>query len=71
MVVGRVRRQPARHPGEEDIMLPEHAHQPGRLDPGHCRDCARETGLLDHGWQVQREEQAFKEARRDVAGSRR
>jgi hypothetical protein len=51
-------------------MLVEHAHQPGRFDPGHCRDCARETDLLDHYWQVQREEQAFKEARRDVAGAR-
>ena len=52
-------------------MLLEHAHQPWRFDPGHRRDCARETGLLDHYWQVQREEQAFKEARRDLAGSRR
>jgi hypothetical protein len=43
-------------------MLLEHAHQPGRFDPGHCRDCARETDLLDHYWQVQREEQAFTEA---------
>ena len=52
-------------------MLLEHAHQPGRFDPGHCRDCARETDLLDHYWRVQREEQAFKEARRDLAGSGR
>jgi hypothetical protein len=57
-------------PDEEDIMLLEHAHQPGRFDPGHCRDCARETDLLDHYWRVQREEQAFNEARRDLAGSR-
>ena len=42
----------------------EHAHKPGRFDPGHCRDCARETDLLDHYWQVQREEQAFREAHR-------
>jgi hypothetical protein len=56
-------------PDEEDIMLLEHAHQPGRFDPGHCRDRARETDLLDHYWRVQREEQAFKEARRDLAGS--
>jgi hypothetical protein len=34
--------------------------QPGRFDPGHCLDCARETDLLDHYWQVQLEEQAFK-----------
>ena len=45
-------------------MLLEHAHPPGRFDPGHCRDCAREADLLDHYWQVQREEQAFKEAHR-------
>ena len=45
-------------------MLVEHAHPPGRFDPGHCRDCARETDLLDHYWQVQREERAFKEAHR-------
>jgi hypothetical protein len=49
-----------------------HPPAPGRVvDPGHCRDCAREADLLDHYWQVQREEQAFKEARRDLAGSRR
>ena len=52
-------------------MLVEHAHPPGRFDPGHCRDCARESDLLDHYWQVQRQEQAFKEARRGVAGSGR
>jgi hypothetical protein len=49
-------------PGEEDIMLLKHAHQPGRFDPGHCRSCAHEADLLDHYWQVQREELAFKEA---------
>jgi hypothetical protein len=49
-------------PGQEDIMLVEHAHPPGRFDPGHCRDCARETDLLDHYWQVQRQEQAVREA---------
>jgi hypothetical protein len=45
-------------------MLIEHQHKPGVFDPGHCRDCARETDLLDHYWQVQREEQAFREAHR-------
>ena len=58
----------ARHPGEEDIMLVEHAHPPGRFDPGHCRGCAREADLLDHYRQVQREEQAFKEATDGPAG---
>lgn len=45
-------------------MLTEHQHKPGAFDPGHCRDCARETDLLDHYWQVQRQEQAFAEAHR-------
>jgi hypothetical protein len=42
----------------------EHAHRPGRFDPGHCRDCARETDLLDHYWQVQRQEHAFTSTQR-------
>jgi hypothetical protein len=42
-------------------MLIGHQHKPGILDPGHCRDCAREADLLDHDRRVQREEQAFKE----------
>jgi hypothetical protein len=45
-------------------MLIEHQHKPGMFDPGYCRDCARETDLLDHYWRVQHEEQAFKEAHR-------
>jgi hypothetical protein len=52
-------------------MLIEHQHKPGVFDPGHCRDCARETDLLDHYWQVQREEQAFKEAHRLARQARR
>jgi hypothetical protein len=62
MAIGRSSHRQRAIPGEEDIMLVEHAHQPGRFDPGHCRVCARESDLLDHYWQVQREEQAFKEA---------
>jgi hypothetical protein len=54
-------------PGEEDIMLVAHAHQPGRVDPGHCRD----SDLLDHYWQEQPQQQAGKEARPDLAGARR
>jgi hypothetical protein len=45
-------------------MLVAHAHRPGRFDPGHCRGCAREAGLLDHYWQVQRQEQAVTQADR-------
>jgi hypothetical protein len=47
-----------------EFMLTEHQHTPGRFDPGHCRDCARETDLLDHYHRVQREELAFREAHR-------
>ena len=42
----------------------QHRHQPGSFDPGHCRGCAHQADLLDHYWQVQREELAFKEAHR-------
>jgi hypothetical protein len=45
-------------PGEEDIMVVEHAHQPGRLDPGRSWGCARESDLLDHDWQGQPQQQA-------------
>jgi uncharacterized protein YcbX len=45
-------------------MLIEHRHQPGVFDPGHCRRCAHESDLLDHFWQVQRQEQALWEAHR-------
>jgi hypothetical protein len=43
-------------------MLTEHQHPPGAFDPGHCRDCARESDLLDHYRRVQREELAVKQA---------
>jgi hypothetical protein len=52
-------------------MVVAHAHRPGRLDPGHCRGCARQAGLWDHSWQLQPEQQAVKEARPDLAGARR
>ena len=45
-------------------MLIEHAHKPGEFDPGHCRDCARETDLLDHHDHVQRQELALNQAHR-------
>jgi hypothetical protein len=38
----------------------EHAHEPGRFDPGHCpRLCPRDRPV-DHYWHVQRQEQAFR-----------
>jgi hypothetical protein len=52
-------------------LLTEHQHPPGHLDPGHCQDRARETGLLDHCHRVQRQEQAFSETRRWARQARR
>jgi len=49
----------------------EHQHPPGSFDPGHCRDCARETDLLDHYHHVQRQEQAFRQAHRWARQARR
>ena len=52
-------------------MLTEHLHKPGEFDPGHCRDCARETDLLDHYHHVQRQEQTVREAHRWACQARR
>jgi hypothetical protein len=52
-------------------MLTEHLHKPGEFDPGHCRDCARETDLLDHYHHVQRQEQTVREAHRWAWQARR
>jgi hypothetical protein len=52
-------------------MLTEHRHKPGVFDPGHCRDCARETDLLDHYWQVQRQERDLAQAHRWARQARR
>jgi hypothetical protein len=49
-------------------MMIQHRHQPGSFDPGHCRICAHDADLLDHYWQVQREELALNEAHRWPAG---
>jgi transposase len=51
-------------------MLTELQHKPGEFDPGHCRDCARETDLLDH-YHVQHQGQAFKQAHRWARQARR
>ena len=52
-------------------MLIEHSHKPGVFDPGHCRDCARESDLLDHYHHVQRQEQTLKQAHRWARRARR
>jgi hypothetical protein len=41
-------------------MLTQHQHRPGRFDPGHCRACAHEAGLLDHYRRVQHEEDSLR-----------
>jgi hypothetical protein len=45
-------------------MLTWHHHRPGRVDPGHCRACAHQAGLLDHYQQVQQEEDRLQETTR-------
>jgi hypothetical protein len=63
--LGRSRRQAAAIPGRGGTTMQiEHQHKPGSFDPGQCRDCARETDLLDHYDHVQRQEWAFREAHR-------
>jgi len=42
-------------------MLTQHHHRPGRFDPGHCRACAHEAGLLDHYQRVQQEEDSLRD----------
>jgi hypothetical protein len=70
--LARSRRQAARSPGRGGTtMLIEHQHQPGSFDPGHCRDCARETDLLDHYHHVQRQEQTLRQAHRWARQARR
>jgi hypothetical protein len=43
-------------------MLIEHSHRPSLFDPGHCRQCAHQAGLLDHYHRVQREETRLRQA---------
>ena len=44
-------------------MLIQHQHRPGEFDPGHCRTCAHQAGLLDHYDRVQREETRLRQTR--------
>jgi hypothetical protein len=52
-------------------MLIEHDHPPSLFDPGHCRPCARQAGLLDHFDRVQREEVRLWQMRALAAAARR
>ena len=52
-------------------MLIEHEHKPSVFDPGHCRPCAHQAGLLDHYHRVQREETRLRQAMASADGARR
>jgi hypothetical protein len=52
-------------------MLIQHQHKPEEFDPGHCRACARRTGLLDHCDRVQREETRLQQTRALARAARR
>ena len=44
------------------MLTHEAVHRPGVFDPGRCRSCAWEAGLLDHYDRLQREERRLDEA---------
>ena len=52
-------------------MLIEHNHMPSVFDPGHCRPCAHQAGLLDHYHRMQQEETRLWQARASANGARR
>jgi alpha-beta hydrolase superfamily lysophospholipase len=51
-------------------MLTQHLHRPGRFDPGHCRACAHQAGLLDHYRRVQQEEDRLRATTRSARQAR-
>jgi hypothetical protein len=51
-------------------MLTQHQHRSGRFDPGKCRACTHEAGLLDHYRRVQQEEDSLREATRSARQAR-
>jgi hypothetical protein len=66
------RRLPAAGPATtEAAMLIQHQHKPEEFDPGHCRTCARQAGLLDHYDRVQREETRLRQTRMWAYAARR
>ena len=52
-------------------MLIEHNHRPSVFDPGHCRPCAHQAGLLDHYHRVQLEETNLRLAMASANGALR
>jgi hypothetical protein len=55
----------------EAAMLIQHQHKPEELDPGHCRACARQAGLLDHDDRIQREEPRLRQTTAWARAARR
>lgn len=55
----------------EAATLLQHQHKPAEFDPGHCRACARQAGLLDHYDRVQREETRLRQTRAWARAARR
>ena len=51
-------------------MLTHHQHRSGRFDPGNCRVCAHEAGLLDHYRRVQQEEDSLQATTRSARQAR-
>jgi hypothetical protein len=52
-------------------MLIQHQHKPEEFDPGHCRTCACQAGLLDHYDRVQWEETRLRQTRALARTARR
>jgi hypothetical protein len=55
----------------EAAMLIQRQHTPEEFDPGHCRTCARQAGLLDHYDRVRQEETRLQQARMWANAARR
>jgi hypothetical protein len=52
-------------------MLIQLQHKPEEFDPGHCRACASQAGMLDHYWRVQQEGATLRETQRWARGAHR
>ena len=52
-------------------MLIQHQQWPEGFDPGYCRTCARQAGLLDHYDRMRRQETRLRQARMWANAARR
>ena len=52
-------------------MLTDHHHQAAVFDPGHCRACAVNAGLLDHYRRVQAEEDSRHQTEQNAERARK